>query len=100
MPDAGFSQTRDTRAGIARERVKGWAGTTTQVTGVSVLLGANMTIGARHFFWGGIMSDPLFQGRCHRDLAEECRIIAALCAASSEIRFYHSPMLEHYCRAG
>ena|SRR5215472_5674371 len=45
MPDAGFSQTRDTRAGIARERVKGWAGTTTQVTGVSVLLRANMTIG-------------------------------------------------------
>src|SRR5215475_11857747 len=45
MPDAGFSRTRDTRAGIARERVKGWAGTTTQVIGVSVLLRVNMTIG-------------------------------------------------------
>ena len=46
------------------------------------------------------MSDPLFQGRCRRDPAEECRTIAAFCAASSEIRFYYSPTLEHYRRAG
>jgi hypothetical protein len=58
---------------------------------------ADVTIGHRlSFFWGGIMSNPLYRAERCRDLAEECRAIAALCAPSTEMRIHYSRMSEHY----
>ena len=42
------------------------------------------------------MSNRLYRAELCRDLAEECRAIAALCAPSTEMWAYYSRMSEHY----
>ena len=42
------------------------------------------------------MSNPLYRAQRYRDLADECRAIAALCAPSTEIRAHYSRMAQHY----
>jgi hypothetical protein len=42
------------------------------------------------------MLNPLYRAERCRDLARECRAIAALCAPSSEMRNRYSRMSEHY----
>ena len=42
------------------------------------------------------MSNPLHRAERCRDLAEECRAIAALSAPSSEMRDHYSRMSAHY----
>jgi hypothetical protein len=42
------------------------------------------------------MSKSLYRADCCRDLAEECRAIAALCVPSSEVRSHYSRMSVHY----
>jgi hypothetical protein len=42
------------------------------------------------------MSYPLYRAERCRDLARECRAIAALFALSTEMRTYYSRMSEHY----
>ena len=44
------------------------------------------------------MSNPLYRAECCRDLAEECRAVAALCAPSTEMRVYYSRMSGHYSK--
>jgi hypothetical protein len=42
------------------------------------------------------MSNPLYRAELCRDLANECRAIAALRTPSSEIRADYSRMAQHY----
>jgi hypothetical protein len=42
------------------------------------------------------MLNPLYRAERCRDLAQEYRAIAALCAPSSEMRNHYSRMSEHY----
>jgi hypothetical protein len=90
------SRMRDRAPSIARERVKGPAGTSTYPPELSVLPGGRHAIGRRLYFHGGIMLNPLYRAERCRDLAQECRAIAALCAPSSEMRNRYSRMSEHY----
>jgi hypothetical protein len=89
---------RDRTPGITRERVKGGAGTRIYPTGFSVLLGHRQSWRERLFFWGDIMSNPSYRAERCRDLAEEYRAIAALCAASTEMRTHYLRMSDHYSR--
>jgi hypothetical protein len=51
---------------------------------------------ATSFLRAGIMSNPLYRAERCRDLAAECRAIAALCAPSTETQAHYSWMSEHY----
>jgi hypothetical protein len=42
------------------------------------------------------MLNPLYRAERCRDLAQECRVIAALCVPSSEMRNRYSRTTEHY----
>ena len=76
--------------------MKEGAGTRTYPKDLSVLPAGRHVIGHRLFFWGGIMSNPLYRAQRCRDLAEECRAIAVLCTPSAEMRTHYSRMSEHY----
>ena len=89
------SQICDRKSGITRERVKGGAGTRPYPTDLSVLLGGRQSYRARVFFWGGVMSNPLYRAERYRDLAEEMRRLAAICS-EIEIQNRYLRMVEHY----
>src|SRR5258708_39788523 len=74
----------DRRAGITGERVTGGRGTRTYPTDFLSIGRHNRR--APDFFLGGIMSNPLYPAERCRDLPEERRAIAQLCAPSTEIR--------------
>jgi|SRR5215469_2808202 len=61
-----------------------------------VLSGRRHAIGRRLFFLGRYHVDPLYRARRCRDLSEERRSIAPLCAPSTEMQTHYSLMSEHY----
>jgi hypothetical protein len=79
-----------------RECVKGGPGTRSYRIDFSVLPGDHTAI-EHVFLWGGIMSNnSLYRAERCRDLARECRAIAALCEPSTEMRTHYLRMSEHY----
>jgi hypothetical protein len=89
-----YSRMCDRGPVISRERVNRCMGTKPYLA--VFLFGGRRSLGARLFFWRGIMSNPLYRAERYCDLAKEYRAIAALGTPSFEIRAHYSRVTEHY----
>src|SRR6266404_7224009 len=98
MNRIAHSRTCDRRPGITRERLIGGPGTRTCPTDfprcgrTSGFRAPTSAESGTALSLGGMMSDPLYRAERCRDLAEEYRSVAALCA-STEMPSYRASCL-------